>query len=244
MAALRPVCASLMTSLTPPRPRTRRDRRNSVQNVLGLGRADTEADDLTASLGVGGHGDYCGDWYDPSALAHLQIGGVEPEIGPFAGERAVQELADTFVDVLAQLRHRALRNAAQPHGLHQLIDATGRDTTDPRLLDDGHQRLFRGLARFEKAREVTALTQLGNPQVQRAQTGIESALSIPVTPRRAFAAALVLASADQAFDIRLHDQLQDGLGNAAQKVSLIVLGQKFGQVHVRLGHRGLHVVRG
>ena len=46
---------------------------------LGLGRADTEADDLTASLGVGGHGDYCGDWYDPSALAHLQIGGVEPE---------------------------------------------------------------------------------------------------------------------------------------------------------------------
>ena len=192
MAALRPVCASLMTSPDAPQAANAQGSKELGPECLGLGRADTEADDLTASLGVGGHGDYCGDWYDPSALAHLQIGGVEPEIGPFAGERAVQELADTFVDVLAQLRHRALRNAAQPHGLHQLIDATGRDTTDPRLLDDGHQRLFRGLARFEKAREVTALTQLGNPQVQRAQTGIESALSIPVTPRRAFAAALVL----------------------------------------------------
>lgn len=33
MAALRPVWASLMTSLTPPRPRARRELRNSVQNV-------------------------------------------------------------------------------------------------------------------------------------------------------------------------------------------------------------------
>ena len=40
------------------------------------------------------------------------------------------------------------------------------------------------------------------------------------------------------------DQLQHGLGNAAQKVALIVLGQKLGQVHVRLGHRGLRMVRG
>jgi MFS family permease len=32
-AALMPVWASLITSLTPPRPRARRDRRNSVQNV-------------------------------------------------------------------------------------------------------------------------------------------------------------------------------------------------------------------
>jgi hypothetical protein len=111
-------------------------------------------------------------------------------------------------------------------------------------LDHGHQCLLGGLAGLEEAREVAPLPQLRHPQVQGAQTGIESALSIPVAPGRAFAAALVPSSADDAFHIGLPDQLQDGLGNAAQKVSLIVLGQKLGQVHVRLGHRGLREVRG
>lgn len=44
--------------------------------------------------------------------------------------------------------------------------------------------------------------------------------------------------------IRLHDQLQHCLGYAEQKIARIVLGQKLGQVHVRLCHGGLCVVRG
>ena len=92
---------------------------------LGFRGADAQADDFPAALGVGGHSDYRGDRHDPAALAHLEVGGVEPDIGPFAGQRAVQELADALVDVLAQLRHRALRDAVQPHRLHQLVDATG-----------------------------------------------------------------------------------------------------------------------
>ena len=115
---------------------------------------------------------------------------------------------------------------------------------DPGLLDHGHQRLFRSLARLEEAREATALPQLRHPQVQRAQTGIESALSIPVPPGGPLAAAFMPTGADDAFHIGLHDQLQHRLGDAAQKVALIVLGQKLGQVHVRLGHRGLRMVRG
>ena len=50
--------------------------------------------------------------------------------------------------------------------------------------------------------------------------------------------------ADQAFYVGLHDQLKNSLGDAAQKVSLVVLGQKLGQVHVGLGHRGLRAVCG
>lgn len=88
------------------------------------------------------------------------------------------------------------------------------------------------------------MTELRHPQVQGAQTGIESARSIPVAPSRAFTAAFMPTGADKACHIGLHDQLQHGLGNATQKVSLIVLGQKLGQVHVRLGHRGLRKVRG
>ena len=62
----------------------------------------------------------------------------------------------------------------------QLIDPARRDAANPRLLDDGHQCLFRGLAGLQETGEVAALPKLGHLQVQRAQTGIESALSIPV----------------------------------------------------------------
>jgi len=64
--------------------------------------------------------------------------------------------------------------------------------------------------------------------------------------------AFLPSSADDAFHIGLHDQLQHGFGNAEQKATLIVLSQKLGQVHAApwslgpvafpwldLGHRGL-----
>lgn len=65
-----------------------------------------------------------------------------------------------------------------------------------------------------------------------------------VPPGGPLAAAFMPTGADDAFHIGLHDQLQHRLGDAAQKVALIVLGQKLGQVHVRPGHRGLRMVRG
>jgi len=40
-----------------------------------------------------------------------------------AGQRPVQELADAFIDVLAQLEDRALGDAAQPYGPNQVVDA-------------------------------------------------------------------------------------------------------------------------
>jgi hypothetical protein len=52
------------------------------------------------------------------------------------------------------------------------------------------------------------------------------------------------SGADQAFHVGFHDQLQDGFGDGAQEVALIVLGRKLGQVHVRFGHRGPRKVRG
>ena len=78
---------------------------------LGFGWADTQADDFSASLGVGCHGDYRRDRHDATALADLQVSGIQPKIGPVAGQRSVQELANALVDVLAQLRYRALRDA-------------------------------------------------------------------------------------------------------------------------------------
>src|SRR3546814_8699445 len=47
--------------------------------------ADMQADDLAPALGVDGHGDYCGNADNTPAFAYLEIGGLEPEIRPFAG---------------------------------------------------------------------------------------------------------------------------------------------------------------
>ncbi|GHE01240.1 hypothetical protein GCM10008024_15920 [Allgaiera indica] len=48
----------------------------------------------------------------------------------------------------------------------------------PRYNGECHECLFRGLAGLEEAQEIAALPELRRPQVQRAQTGIESLLSI------------------------------------------------------------------
>ena len=60
-----------------------------------------------------------------AALAHLEVGRVEPEIGPLAGERALEEGVHPLVDVLAQLGDRALGDAGHAHGLHQIVDPAG-----------------------------------------------------------------------------------------------------------------------
>ena len=102
------------------------------------------------------------------------------------------------------------------HRLHQVIDLAGRDAADPGLLDDGDQSLLGGLARFEKAREAAALTQLGHLQVQSAEPGVESAVAVAITPGRAPIGPFMSPRADQAIDIGLHDQLKDSLGDAAK----------------------------
>ena len=68
-----------------------------------LGRVDAEPDDLAPPIRVHSHSDYRRYRDDPSALVRPQIGGVEPEIGPLAGQRAVKELMHLVIYFLAKL---------------------------------------------------------------------------------------------------------------------------------------------
>lgn len=145
---------------------------------------------------------------------------------------------------LAKLRDRALRDALQPHGLRQLVDTPGRYPTDPGFLDHGDQGFLRGLPGFEEAREVAALAQLRHLHVQRAQPCAQAALAVAVPPGRSSVGTLVFASANDALDIGLHDQLENGFGNSPQEIALIMLLKKLGKVHGGLGHRGLRLARG
>lgn len=205
---------------------------------LRLGGAGSKPDDLPPPVGVDRDGDYGGDGDDPPALTNLQVGGIQPDIGPFTGQRTVQELADALVNVLAEFGHRALGDAAEPHGLNQFVHAPGRDAADPRLLDHRDQRLLRRAAGFEEAREVPALPQLRHAQVQRSEARIEAAIAIAVAVGCSTFGAFVAACTDDAFDIGLHDQLENRLGDGAEEIAIVMLGEKLGERHGGFGHRG------
>src|SRR5438270_8640631 len=96
-----------------------------------------------------------------------------------------------FVDLLAQLGNLRLADPGQPHRLHQIVNPPGRHAPDPRLLDYRDQRLLRALAGFQKRREVAALPQFRDAQLQRAEPGIEGAVAVAVAPGGPLAAALV-----------------------------------------------------
>src|SRR5437016_12141457 len=75
---------------------------------LGLRGTDAEADDLTPAVGRDRHGDYCCHRDDPAAVTNLKVGGVEPQIGPFAVDWPVEKGIHPLVDVFAQLGDLAL----------------------------------------------------------------------------------------------------------------------------------------
>ena len=109
---------------------------------------------------------------------NLQVGGVQPDISAIAGQWAVRNSPTRSSMVLAQLRDGALRDAAQPHRLHQLVHPGGSRTPPPipSLLNDGDQGLLGGLcAAVEEAGKVAARAAASAPQVQSAQTGVDPA---------------------------------------------------------------------
>ena len=185
--------------------------------------------DLAFAFGVHGHGDYHRHRPDLPALTLLEVGGIQPEIGPVADEQAFEKGIHPVVDVLAQLAHRALADPGQPHGLHQVIDTPGGHAADPGLLDDGHQGLLRGLAGLQERREVAALPQLGDPQLQGPQARVQRPVTVAVAIRRPLGRALVPPGADQPLHVRLHQQLHHGLRHAAQEVAISGFRQQLGQ---------------
>jgi hypothetical protein len=84
------------------------------------------AQHLTAAVAVDADGDDDGDRDDTAAAAHLQVGGVDPDVGPVAFDRPLEEGLHLVVDLLAQPADLALGDAARPHRLDQLVDRASR----------------------------------------------------------------------------------------------------------------------
>lgn len=69
---------------------------------LRLARTDVQPDDLAPAMGGDGHSHYDGDGDDAPTFPHFEVSGIEPQIRPFSGERALQEARHPLVDVLLQ----------------------------------------------------------------------------------------------------------------------------------------------
>src|SRR5690348_2133335 len=122
-----------------------------------------------------------------------------------------------LINLFAQLGDLRLADAGQSHRLHQIVDPPGRYAADPGLLDHRDQRLLRALARFQKRREVAALPQFRDAQLQRAEPGIEGTVAVAVAPRGPLAAALVTPGPDQPLDVGLHEQSSTASATARRK---------------------------
>ena len=127
------------------------------------------------------------------SLAHLHIGRVQPDVGPVALERPVQE-GRIFVDLAAQPETWLFEMPVIAHRLDQVVDRAGRDALDVGFLDHRRQRLLRHPARLQKAREVAALAQLRDAQLDRPGAGLPVAVAVPVAMVDAIGAAFAVAA--------------------------------------------------
>lgn len=92
---------------------------------FGFGGADIYAEYLASAVGVDCHSHGHRDRDDASLLPYLYVGRIDPEIGPIALNRPVQECLDPLVDLFAQSADLAFGDAAHAHGLDQIVHRAG-----------------------------------------------------------------------------------------------------------------------
>ena len=175
---------------------------------LGLRRADRQAQYLAPAIVVNTNCDDHRDRDDTTVAARLQVGRVQPDIGPFALKGPVEEGRDLAVDLGTQTADLALGDAGHAHGLNQFVDRAGRDALDIGFLDHRRQRLFGHPARLEKPGEVAPLAQLWDAQFDRPGTGLPIAVAIPVAPGDPIGAAFAECRPGQALDLQLHQAMR------------------------------------
>lgn len=97
-----------MTSFTPRKTAPGQAAQKIGPEDLGFRRADRHAEHLAPTIAVHTDRDGDGDRDDTPRLPHLQVGGVDPHVGPIALDGTVEERLHALVDLLTQAAHLAL----------------------------------------------------------------------------------------------------------------------------------------
>ncbi len=157
---------------------------------------------------------------DAAVAPDLHVGGVDPQVGPVALDRAIEECPHALVDLLAEPAHLALRDAPHAERLDEVVDGAGRDALDVGLLYDSGECLLGEPSRLQEAREVRALAQLRNAQLDRPGAGLPGALPIAIALRQTLCALLAVAGSGQAGHLHLHQALGRKADHLPQQVGV------------------------
>jgi hypothetical protein len=210
---------------------------------LGFGCANFHAEHLAPAVGIDAHGDDDGNRDNASAAADLQVGRVDPQIGPIALDGAFREGLYLRVDLLAEPADLALRDAAHAHRLDQVIHRTGRDALDVGLLDNGGESLLGHAPRFEEAREVGALSELGNAQLDGPRPRLPVPLAVAVALYEPQWALLAVGGSGGPAHLHLHQPLGRKADHLTKKIGVGRLLYQRTQVHYVVGHRSVPRIR-
>ena len=126
---------------------------------LGLGCADLHAKHLAAAVAVDADRDDHRDRDDAPAATDLQIGRVDPQVGPVAFDRAIEK-AFTLPSISSHRWRTWLLEMPLIPILDQVADRARRDALHIGLLDHCRQRLLGHAARLQEAGEVGNLPEL------------------------------------------------------------------------------------
>ena len=91
---------------------------------LGLAMAGGHAEHFAPAVGVHAHGDDDGGGNDAVVAPDLDVGGVQPDVGLIALDRAGEEGVHALINLAAQARDLALGDAITAHGFDQIINLT------------------------------------------------------------------------------------------------------------------------
>ena len=188
---------------------------------LGLRFADVEADDLAPTGLVDGVRDDDALARHAAAVSDLLDLGVDEQIRVAALQRALAERLDLLVEQAGDPADLGLRDP-QPERFDELIDTPRGHAADIGLLHDAHERLLAAPARLQEAREVAALTDLRDLQLDLARPGVPPPRPIPVAVRRPVLRPFPVAGADQLGDLGLHQLLGDRPHGLADHVTVLL----------------------
>ena len=147
---------------------------------LALGLADRHAEHFAATVTVDAHGDVEGDRHYPACPPHLDVTCIHSVVWPIAFDWPLEEGLRAPVNFSAESADLALRDAAHVHCLDQIIDRSYRDILNISFLSDSGQRFFGHPPGLKNFKEVTALSQLGDAQLNRARPGLPVAISVSI----------------------------------------------------------------
>ncbi len=210
---------------------------------LVFGVADVEAQDLSVPVGADPRGDDDGLGGDVMVVAHVQVGGVQEDVGELL---VVEPARPKGPDHLVEARTDAadlgfLDPGADAQGGDELVDTARRDPADIGLHHHGVEGLVDPAPGLEDRGEEAALAQFGDGELDVAGLGRDKADPVPVALGHPIFAALIGPGADHAGRFGLDELLEDvahGVADQVHAVGRFERLQQFRADRLVKGHRG------